>query len=614
MKRSAGQKRIRRIIREAAADTQERTSAQTGDLLRFWRVYLAGHHRAMAGVLVTLVTWSAVPYCFALTHRYMIDAVLGPTHGTSRDHVATVLLGLWMVFGINMALHTVNLVCHWITSFFTLKIGRDVAMRMRDELYHKLDALHVDYYDRTQTGRIVARVQADVGQVQNTIQGHLPSLLVEPLKLTVGFAVLFWMDWRLARILAVAAPIYAVIFLLLRPLIRTNSTAQSRLTSRLYGLTSERLGAILVVKAFGMERAELGRFGRSVHNGVRLARHHAWYPQGLSFAAGTVSTVAVSALLLSGLMSVRDGLHGATLGSVVAFVHLSQQVFQPIQTLTAMAAVLQTSMVSLRRVFTLLDEPCPSTTGNIALSGMTGKLRFDRVSFSYPQQIKPAIREVSFQVAAGEHVAIMGPSGSGKSTLFSLLLRFYEPQEGQIYVGGVSLSDVDVASLRRHVRYVQQEPFIFSGSIAENMRYGCPDATEAEISETARLVEMHDTIMELPDKCDTLIGENGVGLSGGQRQRIALATALLTRPEVLLLDDTTSALDAETEARIRETLRKILTGRTSLIITQRIATARNCDRIIVLEDGCITQIGTHATLVAEEGGFYRRICEQQDAW
>jgi len=608
--------RLQRIIEETLSDTQEKTGVQADELRRLWRKYLSPHRRIMTGVLLALAAWASVPYFFAMTHRYLIDRVLGP--GIAGDQTVdeqllpALLLGLWFVFGVNMLLHTVNLVCNWIASFFTLKIGRDVALKLREQLSHKLDALHLGYYDRTQTGRIVARVQADVGQIQSTITRHLAHLLVEPVKLTVGFAVLFWMDWRLARILAVAAPLYAVVFVLLRPRIRTNSMAQSRTTSRLYGLTAERLGAIQVVKAFGNERGELGLFGRHVHNGVRLAQKQACYNQGLSFAASTVSTVAVAAILLHGLTFVRHGLHGTTLGSVVAFVQLTQQVFLPIQTITAMAAVLQTTMVSLRRIFTLLDEPSPSMSGRIRLSGMTGKLRFDRVTFSYPTQTVPTVRGLTFNVEAGEHVAIMGPSGCGKSTLFNLLLRFYEPQQGQIFVGGVNLLDAEAGSLRRHVRYVQQEPFIFSGTIAENISYGYPDASDAEIAAVAKLVEMHDFVMGLPDRYDTVIGENGMGLSGGQHQRLALATALLTNPDVLLLDDTTSALDAETEARIRETLRHVMTGRTSLIITQRIATARSCDRIIVMESGAVAQAGTHEKLVMTDG-FYRRICEQQDA-
>ena len=206
----------------------------------------------------------------------------------------------------------------------------------------------------------------------------------------------------------------------------------------------------------------------------------------------------------------------------------------------------------------------------------------------------------------------MGPSGAGKSTVFQLLCRFYDPDGGSVKIDGIDLRDADPTSIRRHARMVQQEPAIFSGTVAENIVYGTPDATPALIMNATRQAELHEFIMTLPVKYETEVGRNGVSLSGGQKQRLALSTALLTDPEILLLDDTTSALDAETETRIRATLNRVLKGRTSFIITQRIATARDCDLIIVLEEGRITQMGTHDRLKQAEG-FYRRIYEQQES-
>jgi ATP-binding cassette subfamily B protein len=266
----------------------------------------------------------------------------------------------------------------------------------------------------------------------------------------------------------------------------------------------------------------------------------------------------------------------------------------------------------IKRVFSLLDEDIDVTPGKIELDGIAGRVHFDNVSFKYPGQSSGAIERISFYIAPGEKVALMGPSGAGKTTVFNLILRFYDPHEGSVQIDGIDLVNADPASIRRHAVLVQQEPVIFSGTIAENIVYGRMQSRPSEIMAAARQAELHDFIMTLPVKYETEVGQNGVSLSGGQKQRLALATALLTRPEVLLLDDTTSALDAETEARIRTTLDNALEGRTSIIITQRIATARSCDRIIVMDRGRIVQQGTHDELKSEEG-FYRKIFLQQES-
>jgi ABC-type multidrug transport system fused ATPase/permease subunit len=300
-----------------------------------------------------------------------------------------------------------------------------------------------------------------------------------------------------------------------------------------------------------------------------------------------------------------------TIGEMLAFVGMMGMLYHPVNHLTSVATAVQAALVVLRRVFAVLDEPEEVPPGRISLDGMAGKIEFDRVTYIYPKQETPALDDVDFRISPGQTVALMGPSGSGKTTVFQLLLRFYDPQGGHVRVGGVDLVEADPASIRRHIRVVQQEPTVFSGTISDNIRYGKLDASDDEIRGAATQAELHDFIGELPLAYNTIVGENGVTLSGGQKQRLALATALLTDPEVLLLDDTTSALDAATEARIRRTLRHALAGRTSLIITQRIATARQCDRILVFEDGRITQRGTHEEL-KQAPGFYAHICREQE--
>jgi len=607
--------RVRKIIDNALADRQEGTGWDSTDLKRFLRECLRPHARTFALVVPIMLVWSFSPFAFAVTHRYLIDDLLGGAGGVqklletvSRD---TVITGMWLLFAVNMGIHTISFVCQWSQSYLSLGIGRQIAYSLREKLYSKLDRLHIGYHERTQTGRIMSRVQDDVETVQGTIDHHLNFAMVEPVKLVIGLSFLFYLNSSLTVFVVLGLPFYATAFMVFRPLIRRCGQARSRINSRLYGLAEERVGAIRIVQAFGREEREMATFSRMAHEGVRVSLRQPWYGQGLSFCAVLVTSAVTGLVLYFGLAGVRDGT--MTLGTALAYVIALYPVFMSIRQIVEIAPMLQITRVSLRRVYSLLDQVEDVLPGHIQLSGMAGKIHFDDVTFTYPDQTAAALTGVSFRVEPGERVALMGPSGSGKTTVLELLLRFYDPQEGAVRVGGINLLEADPRSVRRHVRLVQQEPFIFSGTIRQNIIYGTPGADPIQAVHAAKKAELHEFVMELPLGYETQVGENGMSLSGGQKQRLSLATALLTDPGVLLLDDVASALDARTEARIRATLNKVMADRTSIVVTHRIATARDCDRIIVIEQGQITQTGTHEQL-ARAPGFYRNICEQQESF
>ena len=354
-----------------------------------------------------------------------------------------------------------------------------------------------------------------------------------------------------------------------------------------------------MVQAFSQEGHELNRFRHRMNNFVRLGMRLILYQQRLALIAGLITAVISGVIIYFGVGFVRTG--EMSFGDVIAFIRIMPNLFAQVNAVTTLLAQVEAIFVVIHRVFHLLDEFEEVTPGKIKLDGMKGKIDFRNVSFSYPGQESPAIRDVSFHIDEGERIALMGPSGAGKTTIFQLICRFYDSQSGSVHLGGVNLVDADSGSIRRHARMVQQEPAIFSGTIAENIAYGDLAAMPTQLMTATTQAELHEFIMSLPAKYETEVGRNGIALSGGQKQRLALSTALLTQPEILLLDDTTSALDAETEMRIRSTLNRVLEGRTSIIITQRIATARGCDRILVFEDGELTQEGTHTDLKEQEG-------------
>lgn len=606
---SAQTERTDGIIERLLAERTDVPGRARTDLARLGRDHLRSHRSTLlvAGLLTLVV--SSLPMGFTLTKKFMIDEVL-LGGGVIRPEAADRLVGLCVLFfSMNIGLWTVRLASNWIRTRLIVGVGQGLVYSLRKSLHEKLQSLHVGFFERTPVGVIMARVLDDVNIVHKWVTRHAPRALTAVLQVGVGIGTLMYLQWQLGIIVTVSLPLYMWAYAVLRPKIRRANKANRRLTAKMYARSAERISGIRVVKAFARERAEVRSFAQLVHDAVRVAMRLVQYRQFLAVTAGIITALATGVVVYFGSMMVRDGT--MTIGGLLAFVGMMGMLYHPVNHLISVATAIQAALVVLRRVFAILDEPEEVVPGRISLDGMAGKIEFDHVTYIYPKQEVPALDNVDFRISPGETVALMGPSGSGKTTVFQLLLRFYDPQGGSVRVGGVALVDADPASIRRHIRVVQQEPTVFSGTVSDNIRYGRLDATDEDVRRAARQAELHAFIDELPMNYATIVGENGVMLSGGQKQRLALATALLTDPEVLLLDDTTSALDAATEARIRQTLRQALAGRTSLIITQRIATARECDRILVFEDGRITQRGTHQEL-KEAPGFYAHICREQD--
>lgn len=610
--------RLDKLIEDLCADIQEGSQDGRGDCVRLWREYVREHAGLVFWLLLVMLLWGPLPLLLPLLGRYTVDNVIMIT--TYPNGIPDALLPqqverLWFVVISGLAIMLLFAVFQMSNGWLSLQLAQRIVFRMRQHLRMKLQALHVGFFDQNQTGRIVTRILDDVTVIQQAVTNHVGSIVGCSSKLLVAMGILFWICWELALVVLASLPFYVLAYAVLQPAMRRNNIAMSRMNSRMYGRVMERLNAIKVIKSFATEREEYADFGHMNADDVRLGGRQMVYSHSLNIAAVVLQSVPSGTILLVGMWWVHDTLEGAsgtplTIGQLLAVIWMLPDIYSVVAQITNIATFSEQVVVRIRRVFSLLDENEGVRSGTRTLSGIRGAISFRDVTFYYPLQKEAALRNVTFTVRSGERIALMGPSGAGKSTIFQMLLRFYDPHAGEVYVGGIPLVEADVASVRRHIRMVQQEAFIFSGTIAENIAYGCPDATPAQIIRAARLAEMHDLIMGFPDRYETETGEQGTTLSGGQRQRLSLATALLTDPEILLLDDTTSALDAETEARIRTTLNQVMQNRTSLIITQRIATARSCDRIIVLENGMITQQGTHEQLYRQQG-FYRRIYDQQ---
>ncbi len=605
--------RIDRLVQELHKERQKEEGSRTDgsarqDLTRLARDYFRPHLKSILFSYVVVCLWAVIPYAFSLTWRFLFDHVLmfgkeaAPELLDRRFHL------LWIYLAMNLGVWTLWCIFAWLFHWVSVKMGLQLVFTFRKQLHEKLQSLHIGFYERNPTGRLMSRVMDDVEVIRNLLVSYLVTFVGSVTKIVAGLIVVFYLDWRTSLLIVIALPTYAWTFAALRPMIRKINIAMRHLNATMYARATERISGILVVSAFARERGELLSFSKMAHNVVRLKMRNALYTQLLSLVAVLVSATATVGIIYWGSLRIKAGL--ISLGDMLALISAAGVMFAPVNQLVTFMIQVQAFLVVIRRVFRLMDEPEEVVPGAVVLKGIKGKVTFDHVTFSYPGQHEPSLKDLALKVKPGERIAIMGPSGAGKSTVFHLLMRFYDPQEGDVQVGGVNLRDANSGSVRRHVCMVQQEPTIFSGTIADNIAYGVLDASPSQIMRAAQQAELHELIMSLPVKYETEVGENGVTLSGGQKQRLALATALLTDPEILLMDDTTSALDAETEKRIRETLEKALKGRTSIIITHRVATARSCDRIVVLDHGRIVQEGAHSDLLDQEG-FYRLSATQQ---
>jgi ABC-type multidrug transport system fused ATPase/permease subunit len=601
--------RVHEVIEELLGKREPVPGEVGRDLRRLWQRQLRPHRAWLTVAVILTAVWSAMPYGFSFTWRFAVDDVMKVGKEIEPDEVPNLVRLVWFFFWMNMGIWTIRLSFQWLRYKLVASIGQGLVYRLRKDLHRKLQSLHVGFFEKTPVGVIMSRILDDVDVIGTWVRYGAPAGLASLAQVFIGAGVLLYFSWQLGLVVLVSLPIYAWAFAKLRPAVVRAHRALRALNARMYARGTERIGGVRVVKAFAREHAEAQSFSRLVHDSIRVAMRLVWYSQGLSLIAGVITALMTGGILYFGATLVRY--EQMSLGQLVGFIGGMNTVLWAVNQLTVLATDVQAALVVLRRVFRVLEEEEEVVPGHISLDGMVGRIEFDRVTFAYPGSDHLALDNVSFRVEPGQRIALMGPSGAGKSTVFQLLLRFYDPDDGELRVGGVDLAEADPWSARRHVRMVQQEPTVFSGTVAENISYGKLDATPQEVMEAARRAELHEFVNSLPLRYQAQVGEGGTTLSGGQKQRLALATALLTDPEVLLLDDTTSALDAATEAKIRETLRHVLQGRTSLIITQRVATARDCDKIIVLEAGRIVQEGTHEELL-DVPGFYQDIRREQE--
>ena len=488
------------------------------------------------------------------------------------------------------------------------RVSLGVEFDLRNRMYAHLQSLELGFFDSQQTGQLMSRSTVDLQAVRFFLGYGLVFILQSALTIVIAAAVMLAVNPGLAAV--ALAPVPFVVLIAAR-YGRLNRPASQEVQQRIAELTAEaeeNVSGVRVVKAFAQEERQLARFRKAVQRvfeqSMVSTRLRAFYNPFIGF----LPQLGLAALLLVGG---RQAINGSiTLGEFVAFYGYVVMLTSPMRMLGIALGMAQRAVASGARVFEILDRAPRMTTpaGAPPLPDGRGAVRFDHVTVAY-EGAEPVVCEVSFEVEAGETVALVGATGSGKTTLASLVPRLYDPVEGRVLIDGVDVSQVDLESLRREIALVSDDAFLFSASLRENIAYARPDATDEEVLAAAERAGLAEFVDSLPDGYETRVGERGLTLSGGQRQRVAIARALVANPRILILDDATSSVDATTESRIKEALREVMEGRTTFVIAHRLSTISLADEIVVLERGRVAARGTHAELL-ETSELYREIAEK----
>ena len=545
---------------------------------------------AAAAMVMTV----AIPY---LTGRAIDDV-------KARDPSGLALLGV-----VVAAAGVLRLALTVVRRLIAGRVSLGVEVDLRNRVYRHLQSMELGFFDHQQTGQLMSRATVDLQSVRFFLGYGLIFMMQSVLTIVLASVAMFISDPKLAAVSLLPVPF--VVFVAMRYGTRARPAVQE-VQQRIAELTAdveENIGGVRVVKAFAREERQRERFagsvGRLFDQSMISTRLQAFYNPLIGF----LPQLGLAVILFYGGRRVING--QMELGEFSAFYVYLLMLLSPMRTLGVSLGMAQRATASGARLFELLDRPAEIVTSPAArpLAEGSGEVRFEGVSLVYEGAQQPALRDVDLTVRAGSTVALVGATAAGKTTLISLIPRLYDPTAGRVLVDGQDVREVELASLRAAVAIVDDNPFLFSASVAENIAYARADATDAEVEEAARRAQAHDFIDRLPDGYATLVGERGLTLSGGQRQRIAIARAFLADPRILVLDDATSAVDASTEQQIKAALRDVMAGRTTFVIAHRLSTIALADEIVVLEEGTVAEHGTHEELL-ERSDLYREIVEK----
>jgi ATP-binding cassette, subfamily B, bacterial MsbA len=525
-----------------------------------------------------------------------------------REMIQGKMLSLMLfALGVVGVIPLTNFIKEYAAAYVVNRMVRDLQCDLCDKFLHQ----PLSYHNKAQKGEIYARMNSDVARTAGSFTLIFGDMIQEPITLLIGFAAMFYLSWQLTCLLIFVVPVLVLLIVRFGKKVRKKSLYRQQRVGDMMEAMVQMFSGIKVVKAFRMEEEESRRF-REVNDDLFRREMKVVKTQVLSKSITEFFNNLIYLLFLTlGVFAILKAMLGLTLPILVAFMGLTTTLYRPMKNLSRAYNTVSDSMSGVQRVCEVLDlEPDLRDRPDAReLAGVREGIRFERVSFSYGRS-ELVLKEIDLEIRRGETVALVGRTGVGKTTLSDLIPRFYDPTQGRVLVDGIDLRELSRDSLLSHIAVVTQEPFLFDTTIEANILYGRPGASGEEIQEAAKAAYIHEKILTLPEGYQTRVGDRGARLSGGERQRVTIARAILRNASILILDEATSSLDAESESSVKMAIDNLMQGRTTVVIAHRLSTIRNADRIVVLEEGRITAIGKHEELLRREG-LYRELCSMQ---
>lgn len=561
--------------------------------------YIAGHKKLFGIDMLCALLVALIDLIFPYVSRYSMKVML------PNKLYAT----FFMVMAVLVLAYVLKAGLYYVITVIGHKMGVLVESDMRRDVFTHMQSLSFSYYDHNRTGVLMSRITSDLFEITELAHHGPENIVICTLTIVGALAVMFAMQWQLALVITLALPLCAWFTIKQRIKMKEANIEVKRKTAEIYSAIESSISGIRTAKAFANEDQESDKFDRAneMFRGSKVEYYKSMglFNSGMEFTTGIVQVVVIA---VGGLLIMQNKMNYIDL---ITFSLYVSTFVSPVRKLTQFAELYMQGTAGFARFLEVMrTEPTIKDAPDaMELGAVEGKIDYNHVSFNYGNGI-PVLSDVDLHIAAGQCLAVVGPSGGGKTTLCQLLPRFYDVCEGSVTVDGIDVRHLTQASLRRNIGVIQQDVFMFAGTIRENIRYGRPDATDEEIVEAAVRAQIHSEIMEMPDGYDSYIGERGVMLSGGQKQRISIARVFLKNPKILILDEATSALDTVTEQRIQASLDELSEGRTTIIIAHRLSTVKNADVIAVVEGEHIVEMGSHSELMAKNGE-YAALCRAQ---